>query len=234
MKQISCIIPAYNEGSRIAGVLDVACAHPLLHEVIVVDDGSSDDTRAVVARYAGARLIAREKNAGKSSVVVEGIRQSTGDLFILLDADLAGLSTEAITALITPVQTGNADISISLRANAPAWWQWIGIDFISGERVFTKEFISPLLEHISHLEGFGLEVYMNRHIVKNRLRIAIVRINVRSAFKFVQQQAWWYLGMNKDYLRMAGKILHTVSIFEVVSQISTMRGLRTADSKYTV
>lgn len=42
--RLSCIIPAYNEATRIAAVLDVAVGHALIHEVIVVDDGSTDDT----------------------------------------------------------------------------------------------------------------------------------------------------------------------------------------------
>ncbi len=54
--RVAAIIPAYNEGPRIASVLDVVRASPLVDEIIVVDDGSDDDT-AEVARAHGANVI---------------------------------------------------------------------------------------------------------------------------------------------------------------------------------
>ena len=145
MKKISCIIPAYNEGKRIASVLDIVIGHPLISEVIVVDDGSSDDTRDVVARYSSIKLIALEKNGGKSAAIVEGVRQAENELILFLDADLSGLSANALSSLIEPVQSGKADVSISLRHNSPLQWRLMGLDYISGERVFSKNFLMPLL-----------------------------------------------------------------------------------------
>ena len=49
--ELSCIIPAYNEAPRIAAVLEAVLAHPLITEVIVVDDGSQDNTAEVAERY---------------------------------------------------------------------------------------------------------------------------------------------------------------------------------------
>ncbi len=83
---ISVVIPAYNEASRIAGALESVFAQtrpPL--EILVVDDGSTDDTATVAERY-GARVIA-QKNLGISAARNRGIDEATGDWIALLDAD---------------------------------------------------------------------------------------------------------------------------------------------------
>lgn len=225
--QVSCIIAAYNEGPRIAHVLRAVIGHPLVHEIIVVDDGSSDNTGEVVSQFPQVRLLALEKNGGKSHAVAEGIRKATGEFIFLLDADLAGLSLDYLTSLIEPIVSGKADISISLRGNTFIVWRWIGIDYISGERVFARRFIEPLLERISKLQGFGLEVYMNKFILKQRLRIAVVRWDrAESAFKHQTPGQWWLLGIKKDYIRMAWLVLKTITPWEALSQIWSMRRQR--------
>ena len=227
MKKISCIIPAYNEGKRIASVLDIVIGHPLISEVIVVDDGSSDDTRDVVARYSSIKLIALEKNGGKSAAIVEGVRQAENELILFLDADLSGLSANALSSLIEPVQSGKADVSISLRHNSPLQWRLMGLDYISGERVFSKNFLMPLLPSLLSINGFGLEVYLNRAIIKQRLRIAVVWWSgVHSAFKYTAAQEWWYFGIKKDYIRMFFLVMRTITPFEMARQIIQMLRLR--------
>src|SRR5579862_6410747 len=91
LPRITCIICALNEGPRIGAVLDVAAAHPRVAEVLVVDDGSTDDTAQVVARYPGVRLLAHARNLGKSKAIATGVAAASHDLLMLLDADLKGL-----------------------------------------------------------------------------------------------------------------------------------------------
>ncbi len=227
MKTVSCIIPAYNEESRIEGVLRAVVGHPRLDEIIVVDDGSKDATSAMVAQHPEVMLITLKENGGKSAAVVEGIRQASGDLVILLDADLAGLSADDITRLIDPVAQGEAEVSISLRCNSPALWRWIGLDYISGERVFTKEFIRPMLGGLSSLHGFGLEVYLNKHIIRHRNPVAVVWWgDVHSAFKHHNPAQWWYFGINKDFVRMAFLVMKTIRPWEVFWQIGWLLRLK--------
>ena len=174
MKKISCIIPAYNEGKRIESVLKAVYKHPLIDEVIVVDDGSTDNTQKLVKKFKGIKLIVNEKNRGKSFSIVNGITNSKNDLLMFIDSDLKGLKKEDITKLIEPVQKGEADVSISLRKNSLKIYKMIGLDFISGERVFPKNLIIDQLEKILKLPGFGLEVFLNKLIIKHSLRIKVV------------------------------------------------------------
>ena len=115
MKKIACIIPAFNEASRIGKVISLAVSHPLINEVIVVDDGSSDGTKDVASAFEKARVISFPVNKGKSLAVQAGILASESEYILFLDADLEGLTLENITELIEPILLGNADVTMSLR-----------------------------------------------------------------------------------------------------------------------
>jgi len=171
--RISCIICAYNEAPRIAAVLEVLAVHPLLHEIIVVDDGSTDETAEVVKRFPSVRLISHQINRGKSFAMATGVAAAQGELLMLIDADLAGLAAEHVTALATPVLSGQAAVSFSLRRNSLPIFRVIGLDFVSGERVLKRELLSEVLEEIRGLPRFGIEVFMNRRIIAQQLAIAV-------------------------------------------------------------
>jgi glycosyltransferase involved in cell wall biosynthesis len=87
---VSIIVPAYNEGDVIADL--VQATHTVMkgtgetYEIIVVDDGSSDDT-AQAARQAGARVIRHPYNIGNGAAVKTGIRQAKGKVFVSMDGD---------------------------------------------------------------------------------------------------------------------------------------------------
>src|SRR6266404_101392 len=98
--KVSCVIPAHNEAPRIANVLRAASSDPLIDEVIVIDDGSTDGTSEVVRKFPSVRLIALKKNAGKSNAIYEGITAAQGEFICMLDADLLGLTEEIVSKLI--------------------------------------------------------------------------------------------------------------------------------------
>lgn len=86
--RVSVVVPAYNYGRFLAGALDSVLAQTVRpHEVIVVDDGSTDDTPAVAARFAGRVAYVRQANAGVSAARNNGIGRATGDWLAFLDAD---------------------------------------------------------------------------------------------------------------------------------------------------
>jgi glycosyltransferase involved in cell wall biosynthesis len=86
-KLVSVIIPCYNQahylGEAIASVLGQTYSH---YEIIVVDDGSTDDTVLVATQHAGVRCL-RKKNGGLAAARNTGLRESRGDYVIFLDAD---------------------------------------------------------------------------------------------------------------------------------------------------
>jgi glycosyltransferase involved in cell wall biosynthesis len=223
--KVSCIIAAYNERSRIGNVLRAVYKHPIIDEIIVVDDGSADDTTSfVLSNFPGIKVITHPKNKGKSFAIHTGLEESRGEFIVLIDADLLGLTAQNITDLINPVLENRADISISLRKNAPIFWRLIGLDYISGERTFHKNMLDEQYDNLSKLPGFGLEVFLNQIAIKNNYRIEVVPWpNVYSPEKFKKHGL--KLGITGE-IGMFVDIFKTVSFFEVIREIVKMTGLK--------
>ena len=104
---VSVVIPALNEASRIASVVAYALADPATAEVIVVDDGSIDDT-AALARGAGAQVLASGM-LGKGVSMKEGALTARCEVVVYLDGDLAGLRPGIVSDLARPLLGDEAD-----------------------------------------------------------------------------------------------------------------------------
>lgn len=83
---VSVIVPAFEEEQSIADLVQALRRVPQVHEVIVVDDGSSDAT-AARAEQAGARVVRHPYNKGNGASIKTGIREASGDVVAMLDAD---------------------------------------------------------------------------------------------------------------------------------------------------
>jgi len=116
--QVSVVIPAYNEEGAIGAVVRAVGAGAPWHEVLVVDDGSSDGT-AAAAEEAGARVIRHPYNKGNGAAVKTGIREAAGAVVLLLDADGQHPPETALT-LVEAV--GRFDMVIGARAGADQAW----------------------------------------------------------------------------------------------------------------
>lgn len=226
MPDVTCVIPAYNEAARIGGVLAAVLAHPLVGEVVVVDDGSSDGT-AQIARDMGARVIQSPQNGltpqnrGKTRALEAGMAAAAGRFILMLDADLQGLTAQDVHALLTPVLTGQADVSISLRGNAPAPWRALGLDYISGERVVPRDWVLERRSDLDGLAGFGFEVWLNGIWIDRRASIHVARWpKVRSPMKF--EKSGLIAGLRADF-GMMRDIFGTVSPVAALRQIIEMR-----------
>ena len=108
----SVIIPCHNEEDNIAECVRLIPALGANTEIIVVDDGSTDATRRRVEELirvdSRVRLIAYDKNRGKANAVRAGFEAATGDVVMILDADMA-VTPDELPKFVKPLQDGTAD-----------------------------------------------------------------------------------------------------------------------------
>ena len=213
---ISCVVCAYNEADRIRHILDAVRNHPALCEVIVVNDGSTDDTEKLLRDYQGIQLISYSPNRGKTYAMSRGIAAAKGDYIMLLDADLTGVRPADVQALADPVVSGKAEVSISLRSNSLALYRGLGLDFVSGERVIPRRLIGEAVAAMEALPRWGGEVFINDMIIRQKMSIAVVDwpevLNIRKYKKVGRLR-----GMFAE-LSMVGDAFRVLSVWGVVSQ----------------
>lgn len=159
-RSVSAIVPAYNEASRVGAVLKVLKSHPRLAEVILVDDGSTDDTWRA-GRAAGARVIRHARRLGKAQAMETGIAAASSEVLFFADADIRGLTHGIVDAIVEPVRAGETEMFIGMR-NRTIYYTRMVLRFVpllGGERALTRSLwyeIPPAFRR-----GFKIETALN-------------------------------------------------------------------------
>jgi glycosyltransferase involved in cell wall biosynthesis len=195
--ELSVIIPIYNEARTLNTILDRVLATGLPHEIILVDDGSSDGTRALLEARDGSqgiRVILHEKNQGKGAAVRTGITVATGDVIIIQDADLE-YDPRDYPMLIKPIEEGLADVVYGSRflggpRRAVMFWHMIAnklltfatnllyntilSDMETGYKVFRREVLQGINLRANR---FDFEPEFTAKILKRKIGIYEVPIS---------------------------------------------------------
>jgi cellulose synthase/poly-beta-1,6-N-acetylglucosamine synthase-like glycosyltransferase/peptidoglycan/xylan/chitin deacetylase (PgdA/CDA1 family) len=147
---VSVLIPAYNEAKNVRSTLFSILKNTRQpDEIIVIDDGSTDDTlahaRAVADVYPGRILILTKKNGGKASALNYGLTHADGDVVIAIDGDTV-LDTHCIDALVRPFVSGRVGAAAGkiMPARAKTLLEkYQYLEYVAGQNI-DKEFISWL------------------------------------------------------------------------------------------
>ncbi|MCS7241402.1 MAG: glycosyltransferase family 2 protein [Candidatus Caldatribacterium sp.] len=174
-KKTTAIIAAYNEERTIGPILDVLRKSPVIDQIVVVSDGSTDRT-VEIARSKGAEVVELLHNVGKGGALYRGLEYIRSDVVLLLDADLIGLNEKHVEALVMPVLSGEADVAIGVFEEgrlATDLAQRIA-PFLSGQRAIRTD----ILQNIPDLEvaRYGVEVAINRYVRRNGVRVKLVKL----------------------------------------------------------
>ena len=137
--RVSFLVPAYNEAATIEAVLDAVDALPLDRQIVVVDDGSTDGTAAIVEQWAEQRdgiVLVRQENRGKGAALRAAIPHADGEVIVVQDADME-YDPADVPALIDPILRGAADVVFGSRLSggkpqrAYMFWHLVGNRLLS-------------------------------------------------------------------------------------------------------
>lgn len=221
--KLSVIVPAYNEAATLRSCVEaVYSRNPGRDmEVIVVDDGSSDETPRIAAAltHEGFRYLRHDRNQGKGAAVRTGLAAATGDMIIIQDADLEYDPAE-FSAVIAPIEQGKADVcygSRILKTDNPrstqtfyfggrlvSWWtNLLYGSRLTDEPTCYKAFRAPLVKGLDlKCRGFEFCPEVTGKLLRRHIPIAEVPISYhprsvtegkKIRYSDGVQALWWLL-----------------------------------------
>lgn len=172
MKLITVVIPAFNEENTIAATVRAVQKLDYINRILVVDDGSTDQT-AASAEIAGAEILKLSPNRGKGGAMNAAVQYIQGDIVAFIDADL-GQCAEQVGLILQPIINEEADLVIAafppakkkggfgLVKNTARWairkaGQIEMVSPLSGQRAMNKEVLQAVTPF---KEAYGVELGM--------------------------------------------------------------------------
>jgi len=169
-KDIALIIPAYNEVETIGDIIEIAQESDLFNEIVVVSDGSEDGTAKRALDY-GIKTIALPKNLGKGAAMTIGMKNTTSELILFLDADLVSLRKDHIEKLLAPILEERADMSYGLFSGGRENTDFAQrlTPYLTGQRALRRDIIDSYEELRD--SKFGAELYLTKLAIEQELAI---------------------------------------------------------------
>jgi glycosyltransferase involved in cell wall biosynthesis len=206
---VTAVVCAFNEEHTIFGVLQALSQSPYLNEIIVINDGSTDGTSAVLKAFkhnTRIHVIEFSENKGKGAAMAEGIN---GDILLFVDADLLNLDIQHVVEIIRPLIKGKAEMVVGHPTMNNVMDNLDPFKQLAGERAVFKEDILPLLTKIEK-SRFGVETLINLYYQTNKKRVQSIAlyglIHPVKLQKYTPPEALWM------YSKATYEIMRTVVV----------------------
>lgn len=186
--RVAAIIPAYNEATTIADVVRPIVSSSCIDEVVVISDGSTDNTKEEAER-AGVRVFVCHKRGGKGEAMRYALAHTDADVLVFFDADLIGLTTQHIERIVLPVINGARWMNIGIRDRG-RFFTWLShhLPLISGERAMRRSVFEGVPPE--YLHGFMVETSLNYYCRVHRLAYGAVELPGLTIRRKYQKVSW--------------------------------------------
>ena len=173
--KFAAVVPAYNEENTIANVVKVLVASPNIDEVIVVSDGSEDNTAAIAAEL-GATVVNLSDNRGKGGAMLAGMKQTDAEYILFMDADLVGLNECHIESMLAPIKNGRVDMTLGVFKNGRRSTDLAQkvAPYLTGQRVLKTSLLRQV--HDMDIARFGVELALTRFMEENDIQYKTVEL----------------------------------------------------------
>jgi glycosyltransferase involved in cell wall biosynthesis len=186
-----CIIPFYNEGSRVLHVVESIKKVKNISHIVVVDDGSTSKAtlEELKAKFPQIIAVRLHTNSGKAKAVKEGVRRSAADYVLLLDGDLTNIKKDELENAISRITNNpKIDMIILRRVDDITSNAWARQDIVtSGQRILKTLDLKRVFQ--SDFSCYQLEVAMNAYMIKNMKQVYWMPLSIHGPLR-MQKWGW--------------------------------------------
>jgi len=175
----SIIICTYNEEKTIFEVVAASCKHNPDAEVIVVDDGSTDNTEEVLETLAFHHdfvYLKLPQNHGKNYAMAYGVEYASNEIILFINADVKHLRKEHFGLLLEPVESGQADMVIGSPPGITIDFRRSPYKSVIGQTTMLKSDLMPVLKDIREIR-YGVDSYLTLYYQTIGKRIRMVMLD---------------------------------------------------------
>lgn len=211
MTKVTAIIPAFNETATIGEVVHILMSSPDIEQVLVISDGSVDQT-AFVARQAGAIVHELFPNKGKGEAMRFGLSQTDAEIVVFFDADLLCLTLEHVRLLLLPVITGKRMMNVGLMDRGSLLTALFAhLPLISGQRAMKREVFEGVPSRF--LRGFMVETALNYFCRSRKYSYGSVKLSGLSIIRKYEKVGFTRAVL--QYIRMFYQIVMAMVIVRI-------------------